>query len=319
MVALKSLGRSLMESSPRFPAFWLWKSLGAIALIAVWSGAASGSVQDWVYAARPSGQIDRISPAGTIETFASGLPYPQALTFDPNGNLYVACRSGLSHQDTVRKISPDGQISVLASGLNDLSDIAFDPASGDLFASSGAEGIISRISPLGQVSHFASVPFLANGLAVDRSSNVFVATINAQVYRLDGSSVTLFAATNSSQLEGLTLDQHDNLFVTDPDQVWRISPAAEVSVYASSGPPVHSSFWYGLAFDSGGDLLVADLDSSMPGIRAISPSGNVSSFVLLPGVIDVATIPVPEPSAVAVLMIGFCTLARPSRCRLMQT
>jgi hypothetical protein len=266
-------------------------------------------VHDAVYVARTNGEIDQISPSGAVTPFVTGLPYCQVLNFDRNGNLFVSCRTGMTNQDSVRKITPQGAVSVFASGLNDLSGMTIDSATGNMFVSSESAGKISKITPQGIVTPFATIPEEAEGLAVDSKGNLFVATIDASIYKITpgGASVSQFLHTNIFLFDGLEIDANDNLFTTDPGNVWKVTSAGAISLYAAS--PSGSPHWTGLVFDSGGDLLVGDLDSFSPGVRQISPAHQVSDFATVRFVLDVATFaPVPEPGCIAIILAGSASL-----------
>src|SRR5208282_1146079 len=59
------------------------------------------------------GTILKVSPGGSVSTFATGFNEPNGLAFDGNGNLYVAnWGSG-----TISEVTPSGNVSTFASGL----------------------------------------------------------------------------------------------------------------------------------------------------------------------------------------------------------
>jgi sugar lactone lactonase YvrE len=99
--------------------------------------------------------IAKITPSGTVSTFATGLQGAWGLAFDSTGNLFVANYIG----DYINKITPDGTKSVFATGLDRPTGLAFDE-SGNLFVCNiterGPLGYISQITPSGTVSTFAS-------------------------------------------------------------------------------------------------------------------------------------------------------------------
>ncbi|SEO25387.1 gliding motility-associated C-terminal domain-containing protein [Mucilaginibacter gossypiicola] len=65
-----------------------------------------------------NGSIRKITPAGVVSTFATGLNFPRELRVDGTGNIYVAEQNG----NTIKRISPAGVITVIAgSGRTDAS------------------------------------------------------------------------------------------------------------------------------------------------------------------------------------------------------
>ena len=82
-----------------------------------------------------TGTISKISPAGVVSTFATGLTTPRGLAVDLNGNIYVSSAT----LNTIKKVSPTGVMSAFVSaGLTSPRGLAFD-TNGILYvANSGA-------------------------------------------------------------------------------------------------------------------------------------------------------------------------------------
>ena len=66
--------------------------------------------------------VHRISPAGEVEVFYRGLGRPQGMTFDAEGNLYVA--ASLGGRKGIVRIAPDRQAHLAVSGAG-LVGVAF--------------------------------------------------------------------------------------------------------------------------------------------------------------------------------------------------
>lgn len=73
----------------------------------------------------------RVPPGFEVDYFARVDGNPTSLTFGPDGNLYVAARSG-----TIYRIDQDGSASPFFSGLTVPTGIAFQPGTERLFVSS---------------------------------------------------------------------------------------------------------------------------------------------------------------------------------------
>jgi sugar lactone lactonase YvrE len=150
--------------------------------------------------------------------------------------------------------------------------IAFD-SSGNAYVGSFGN-LITKYSASGaNLGTFASTGLNGvEGLAVDRSGNVYAANWN------DG-TVTKFTpagggsvfASGFSNPGGLALDASGNLYVANVGgtTVQRVTPGGVVSTFATglNGPG-------GVAFDAGGDLYVSNLGSSYNGTTVERFSGN---------------------------------------------
>jgi RHS repeat-associated protein len=150
--------------------------------------------------------------------------------------------------------------------------------------------------------------FVSSGLynplntAVDVSGNVYIAdSDNNQIKKVTPSgTVTVLAGSGSAgssdgmgsgasfqHPSALAVDASGNVFVSDQQnhKIRKITPTGAVTTFAGSGSPgfangtgTGASFSspIGLAFDSSGNLYVADYSNNR--IRVISPSGQVGTF-----------------------------------------
>lgn len=102
----------------------------------------------------------RVPPGFEIDYFARVDDLPTSLTFGPDGDLYVAARSG-----TIYHVDGEGQASEFFSGLTVPTGIAFQPGTGRLFVSSrvtdanvNGEGQVSVIEDGKATTLFAGLP-----------------------------------------------------------------------------------------------------------------------------------------------------------------
>ena len=116
--------------------------------------------------------IYKFTPAGVKTTFATGLSNPKGLVFDKTGNLYVANYNA----GNVYEYAPSGVRTTFASGLGagGPSDMAFD-AGGNLFVGCGNTGTIVEIKPGGATTTFGTGFNNINGLAFNDAGDLFVA------------------------------------------------------------------------------------------------------------------------------------------------
>ena len=123
-------------------------------------------------------------------------------------------------------------------------------------------------------------------MAVDSSGALYVGQIGP-ILKISpggtktspGGTVTTFA--NLGSPDGLAVDSAGNVFVAEVNQVFKISPSGVMTTFAGTGqygdsgdggPAINASFGFfsGIAFDSVGDLILADGT-----IRKITPDGIV--------------------------------------------
>jgi sugar lactone lactonase YvrE len=235
-----------------------------------------------------------ITPAGVVTTFAgtAGVAgstdgpatnalfnFPEALRFDPSGNLYIAD----TQNSTIRKITPSGIVSTYA-GIARITGSRDGPATNALFT-------------------------LPEGLGVDSASNVYVADTGNDTARLitpAGLVITLagtagqagFAdgisnAARFSNPTGITVDSLGNVFLTDNNNnaVREIAPGGLTTVFAGSvgggsadGTGSNARFNYpsGIVVDASGNSYVSDFFNHT--IRMVTPAGVATTLAGLAGV-----------------------------------
>jgi sugar lactone lactonase YvrE len=261
-------------------------------------------------------RVRKITPAGVVSTlagdgttgFADGpgatarFNVPLGVAVDAAGNVYV----GEEMNDRIRKITPAGVVSTLAG--------------------SGTRGFVD--GP-GAVAQFSS----PEGVAVDRSGNVYVADENNHRIRkitpagvvstLAGDGTLAFAngtgaAARFASPQRVAVDAAGNVYVIDGalPRVRKVTPAGVVTTLAgdgtaglsiSGGPSATARFndLRGLAVDAAGNVYVADAGNHR--IRKIAPAGTVSTLAgLSKGHADgpVKVLPFNDPEGVAVDAAG---------------
>jgi glucose/arabinose dehydrogenase len=211
------------------------------------------------------GAIYEFTPGGVRSTFASGLNSPISLAFNNVGTLFMGDSIG-----NISDFTPGGVQSTFASGLEDpyATGLAFNSA-GDLFVgesynSAPNSGYIDEITPNGVVSTFASGLEDPYALAFNSSGDLFAADFNT-------------------------------------GYIYEYAPNGARSIFASGLKNPE-----GMAFNSAGDLFVTNsgggqiIEFTPGGVRSTFTALNVPDALAFQGV----TLPVPEPSAWGLLIVG---------------
>ena len=237
------------------------------------SGLAVDASNNLYVADRNNSLIRRITPAGTVSTFAGAggtgfndgttatahFNYPQAVAVDSHGVVYVS--DTFSH--TIRKVA-GGNVTTLAGrpyyyGTSDGSGaaayfntplgLAVDGA-GSVYVADSMNHTVRKISPAGVVSTLAGVP---------RSYGV-----------VDGTGAT---ARFSSPM-GLAMDGMENLYVAEGNGTIRkvtrtgivttLAGVANTAGYTDgSGPAARFNVPNALAVDQAGTLYIADTQNNL--------------------------------------------------------
>ena len=210
------------------------------------------------------------------------------------GDLFASINNDGNGVGFIYQYTPDGVQTTFASGLSLPRGLAFDSA-GNLFVATNlcgrvCDGTILKITPDGEQNVFATIPaFFAEGLAIDRSDNVFVMMVNqgarltfSKICKLtpDGRRMT-FGVLTGRGVQGfdLAFDSAGNLFATDALQstIYEFAPDGTRSVFI--GPETGVSP-IGLAFDLFGNLFVSTetFPFTDDTIFTFTPDGVKSTF-----------------------------------------
>ncbi len=196
--------------------------------------------------------------------------------------LYLGSQGPGRH---IVEVNSSGTVSVFTSlpaGAVYAAGVAFD-LSGNLYASDPNKDTISKITPVGTVSLFKSLPSFSfpTSLAFDGNGDLYVANNGAnQINKITpNGTLSIFASLpGGSDSGGLAFDDSGNLYVArgDADQIYKITPEGTPTLFATLSA---NSIPLGLAFDGIGNLYETGLDNK---VRKITASGEVSLFATLP-------------------------------------
>ncbi len=218
-------------------------------------------------------------PANTGDGLAAlnaSLALPDALAFDPAGNLYIADMNA----NRVRRVDATGIITTFAGN-------------------GGVGGYGSEGTPAALMSLNAP-----QGLAADSLGNVYVSdTNNNRVIQVDtagdfhtvagtGTAGSAGDGTTLGELYGpvgLAVDGQDNLYIADcwNHRIRMLSPGSAITTIAGTGTSGFSgdggaataaalSYPAGVAVDGSGNIFIAD--SGNQRVRIVTPDGNITTI-----------------------------------------
>ncbi|WPU99833.1 gliding motility-associated C-terminal domain-containing protein [Mucilaginibacter sp. cycad4] len=143
--------------------------------------------------------VRKITPAGIVSTFATGLNFPRELKVDGTGNVYVAEQDG----NTIKRISPNGTTTIIAGGgkkdaggaaswFNGPLGLAMD-GKGNLFIGENVNNDVRKIVITGYTINKA----LPAGLVFDPKTGIITGTPTVLSPPTDY-TVTAYNATGSN-------------------------------------------------------------------------------------------------------------------------
>ena len=200
-----------------------------------------------LWAGGEAGQVYRIEPDGQPRLVTNLGSYSAGLAFSPIEEDLFVCNPNLG----VVRVRPGGQFSVFASHCGAHKLICpnyglFDSRGNYYVTDSGLwkerNGLLLRYTPDGHGEILAGPFGYTNGLALsaDEKFLFMVESKTDSVHRFEiraGGSLApaeLYASDCGRFPDGLTLDADGNLYVCcyASDEIWRISPAREKTLFA---------------------------------------------------------------------------------------
>lgn len=179
--------------------------------------------------------IRKITPAGQVSTFVTGIADLSSIAIDQNGNIY-AVDSG---KGLLRKISASGQVSTFASGFNLPSGVSVDVI-GNIYVTNSGNNLIKKVSPAGAVSTLCGNGSIGStngylnqasfnypyGISADIFGNIYVTDFNNHLIR---KIVTTGYTIDKTLPAGLTFDGKTGTISGTPTV---LSPPANYTVVA---------------------------------------------------------------------------------------
>ncbi|MGC4046444.1 MAG: PEP-CTERM sorting domain-containing protein [Armatimonas sp.] len=148
-----------------------------------------------------TGSIKRITPAGFVTTYASGLTAPSDLAFTATGDLYVTNYGGAT-VDGIYKVAPDGTWSRYISTGSVSQPYGVAVSGNDLYVSNVGTDRITKKTPTGNPAVFVATGALNNpmGMAFSTTGDLYVANQgNNSISKVSrtGTVSTFVSSTNS--------------------------------------------------------------------------------------------------------------------------
>jgi hypothetical protein len=158
-------------------------------------------------------EVLKVTGAGVVSVFASGIPAPVGLTTDTTGNLFV---SSYHCPGSIFRVTPGGVVSLFASGLCLPDGLAFGPG-GDLFVGNRGTNQIMHVPPTGgTATPFASGFGTPVAVTFDSLGNLFVANANTgTISKVSPTSIVSSFGSGFNSPVGLAFDANGNLFIAD--------------------------------------------------------------------------------------------------------
>ncbi|HZT77825.1 MAG TPA: hypothetical protein VFA27_14320 [Vicinamibacterales bacterium] len=204
--------------------------------------------------------IFRVTPAGTRETFSSGIVNPTSMAVSPDGVLYVSSR----FEGTVYRVTADGSTEPFATDLGVACGLAF-AADGALLVGDRS-GTIFRVGRDGKSTTLATLPssVAAFHLAMAPDGFLYVTgpTLGSYdaVYRISPTGDVDPFYVGFGRPQGLAFDASGTLHVVEAlagsSGLYRLTPDGKREL-AVAGPGL-----IGVAFDRRGTLVVCSNDTA---------------------------------------------------------
>lgn len=253
-----------------------------------------------VFTVDPSGILHRFAGNGVPGNSGDGGPAvegtliaPTQVALAPGNITYILDGSG------VRIVDANGVISrVPLSGLSE--PVAIAAANGNLYIAEASNSSVIAFNvfsyQLTTVVPAGSLGETPQLLAADANGNLFIAAFDSQqnqdsalIYKLaPNGTLTKYLTITQLPYACMTVDSEDNIYVGGFDEVWKVPPTGN-PVLVAGGPSNYGfggdggpataalfSFPLGLAFDSAGNLYIADAQNRR--VRKIDASGTINTI-----------------------------------------
>ncbi len=188
-----------------------------------------------IYVSRYSGStVSKVTPDGTLSTFADGFNTPNGLEIDAEGNIYVADALG----GRIYRISQDGIVDTLVFNITNPSGLAFNATLDTLYVSQCTISRISKVALDGTVTTLIGGNGLncPVGLEFDSEQNLIIGNFTGgNILKYENSALTVIG--NVPPFLGFITIIEDHIFGTsfNANKIYRMAPGGSVEEFAGTG------------------------------------------------------------------------------------
>ena len=210
-----------------------------------------------------SNNISKITTSGVSTILASVGVTPNGIVIDSSQNLYTPNRNTAD----VSKVTPLGVSTILGNTALQPSAIAIDSL-GNIYTANQSGNNITKITPLGVATDYGNLSFnFIQGMVVDSVGNVFVVCSANIVIKVEpsGTSSGFGVFPLGSNTSSIAIDSSDNIYVSNEQVVWKITPSQVQTVYGTT-----TDYQFYIAIDSS-DNIYATLQNGT--VEKISNNG----------------------------------------------
>lgn len=181
--------------------------------------------------------VHRVTPAGDVTTFATGLAGASGNVFDDDGNLFQSNIGG----NRISRITPDGTVTTYATtGIVAPVGVTVDAAGNVYNTNCQSPGRISITTPGGTTTTFATSSLMScpNGLTIDDDGNLYTANFNdGRVVKITpGGTVSVLATVNASRGNGHLTFANGRLYVCNwSGRIYELLLDGQFRVLAGTG------------------------------------------------------------------------------------
>lgn len=169
---------------------------------------------DVIYASNyNSGRVFRIGLDGTVtEIVEPNSSGPAGIRLNAGGDIFIA----MYNTGSITRIDPQGNQSTFVSGINEPIALDMDDASNLYVSSFAGTDTVTMVTPDGTISPIAKVNQLTavSSLCLDGAGDIYVSSYSSgDVYRVTpAGEVSLFASTGAPGISFIQFDDTNNLF-----------------------------------------------------------------------------------------------------------
>lgn len=245
-----------------------------------------------IYTANVNGDnVTKITPNAVSTIFATTGVEPADITIDSFGNIYTAN----FNSNNVTKITPLGVSTIFATTGAKPRAITIDSV-GNIYTANQVGQNITKITPLGVTSNYGNLlSQQIQQMVIDSLGNLFVVVTANKVIKIEPSGTSSFFGVFplSSSTTSIAIDSSDNIYVSNDQTVWKLTPSEIQTVYGTT-----SDFQNKIAIDSldniyatlqnqtvekilstGGTLFISDLSGFTGNIFAILVDNFLNIYV----------------------------------------